>query len=54
MIQIQIQYDDLKEKELAEFYQSRILEEHITCIVPVVVVQRKRGRSYEGRLAARI
>lgn len=42
MIQIQIQYDEPHEKELAEFYQSRILEEHIASIAPVVVVQRKR------------
>ncbi len=43
MIQIQILYDHAEEKSLAELYQSRILEEHITSIAPVVVVQRKGG-----------
>ncbi|MCX9011760.1 MAG: hypothetical protein OIN66_11640 [Candidatus Methanoperedens sp.] len=45
MIQIQIRYDEPEEKELAELYQSRILEEHITSVVPVVIVRNPRARA---------
>ncbi len=41
MIQIQVRYDEPAEKQVAEFYQRRILEEGIASAVPVVVVQRK-------------
>ena len=44
MIQIQILYDRPEEKELAELYQSRILEERVASLVPVVVVQKKGRR----------
>lgn len=54
MIQIQIIYDEPSEKEIAEFYRGRILEEHIATLTPVVVVLSTEKRSRGGAVSMKM